>query len=114
METPLGATTHRLLAENTREVQSRPGVTAHPDRLGGTELRERHPQLGHQHDDRLADLPVPRGVRDEPATSGRTRPHHVLPDSRCASVGPHQQTQTGRRKLESRRSSAASSPGFSS
>jgi hypothetical protein len=64
-----------------REVQSWPGVTTEPHRFGGVEFRLGRRELGHLHGDRLADLPFPRGVRDELIATGRAEPHHVLPES---------------------------------
>src|SRR5947209_8049798 len=62
-------------------VQSWPGVEAAPHRFGGVEFRLGRRELGHLHGDRIADLPLPRRVRDELIAEGRARPHHVLPDS---------------------------------
>lgn len=56
------------------------GVTTHDHRFGGMEFRLGRRELGHLHGS-IADLPVPRGVRNELVTTGRARPHHVLPDS---------------------------------
>ncbi|MGH2689377.1 MAG: luciferase family protein, partial [Actinomycetota bacterium] len=50
-------------------------------RFGGVEFRLGRVELGHLHGDHLADLPLPRAIRDEVVASGRARPHHVLPDS---------------------------------
>lgn len=70
------------VAERIRQaVTGWPGVTAHPHRFGGVELRLGHRELGHLHGERLADLPFPRRVRDELIAAGRAKPHHVLPDS---------------------------------
>jgi len=63
------------------EVMSWPGVTSHPHRFGGVEFTLNHREIGHLHGDRLADLPFPARIRDELITSGRARPHHVLPES---------------------------------
>jgi hypothetical protein len=62
-------------------VTSWPGVEALPHRFGGTEYRYGRKELGHVHGDRLADLPLPRRLRDEVVAAGRAAPHHVLPDS---------------------------------
>jgi hypothetical protein len=35
--------------------------------------------MGHVHGDRLADLPLPRKLRDEVIAAGRAQPHHILP-----------------------------------
>lgn len=56
-------------------------MTAHAHRFGGVEFRLGKAELGHLHDDRLADLPFPTKLRDELVREGRARPHHVLPSS---------------------------------
>ncbi|MGQ0568712.1 MAG: luciferase domain-containing protein [Armatimonadota bacterium] len=63
------------------EVLGWPGVTAEPHRFGGVEFRINHREIGHLHGSRLADLPLPKRIRDELVTSGRAVPHHVLPNS---------------------------------
>jgi hypothetical protein len=63
------------------EVGGWEGVTAHPHRFGGVEFRYGKVELGHLHGGRLADLPMPKRVRDELVAEGRALPHHVLPDS---------------------------------
>jgi hypothetical protein len=42
--------------------------------------------LGHLHEDRLADLPFPRSVRDQLVANGEAEPHHIYPDSGWVSV----------------------------
>ncbi len=56
------------------------GVTTHEHRFGGLEFRLGRRELGHLHRT-FADLPFPRGERDELVATGRARPHHVLPQS---------------------------------
>jgi Family of unknown function (DUF5519) len=70
-------------------VSSWPGVEVGPHRFGGVEFRVGRRELGHLHGDRIADLPLPRRVRDDLIAAGRARPHHVLPDSGwvTASIG---------------------------
>ena len=63
------------------EVGGWEGVTAHPHRFGGVEFRYGRVELGHLHGGYLADLPMPKRVRDELVAEGRALPHHVLPDS---------------------------------
>ena len=58
-----------------------PGVEQAPHRFGGIEFRLGRRELGHLHGDVLADLPLPRTLRDEVIAAGRAVPHHVLPDS---------------------------------
>lgn len=62
-------------------VTSWPGVEALPHRFGGVEYRYGRMEMGHVHGDRLADLPLPRKLRDEMIAAGRARPHHVLPET---------------------------------
>jgi len=62
-------------------VTSWPGVESVPHRFGGTEYRSGSKEMGHVHGDRLADLPLPRRLRDEVIASGRAQPHHVLPQT---------------------------------
>lgn len=68
-----------------REVSSWNGVSVHEHRFGGVQFRAGLRELGHLHP-RFADLPFPRRVRDELVSSGRARPHHVLPDSGWVTV----------------------------
>lgn len=75
--------TARVIRE---ELLSWPGVTAEPHRFGGVEFRVNHREIGHLHGGRLADLPFPVRIREALVTSGRARPHHVLPDSGWVSV----------------------------
>jgi len=72
-------------------VTSWPGVDALPHRFGGIEYRYGRKEMGHVHGDRLADLPLPRKLRDEVIAAGRAQPHHVLPDTgwvSCRMDGP--------------------------
>jgi hypothetical protein len=62
-------------------VLSWPGVEAGPHRFGGTEYRYGRKEMGHVHGDRMADLPLPRKLRDELIAAGQAEPHHVLPDT---------------------------------
>ena len=63
-----------------------PGVTVLPHRFGGTEYRYGKKEMGHVHGDRLADLPLPRRIRDEVIAGGRAQPHHILPETGWVSV----------------------------
>ncbi len=73
--------------EQIREaVTSWPGVTVLPHRFGGTEYLYGKKEMGHVHGDRLADLPLPRRLRDELIATGRAQPHHVLPQTGWVSV----------------------------
>ena len=67
-------------------VGSWPGVSAVPHRFGGTEYMYGKKEMGHVHGDRLAELPVPRRLRDELIAAGRAQPHHILPETGWISV----------------------------
>jgi hypothetical protein len=67
-------------------LSSWPGVSVSPHRFGGTEYLYGKKEMGHVHGDRLADLPVPRRLRDELIATGRAHPHHVVPDTGWISV----------------------------
>jgi len=56
-------------------------VESVPHRFGGTEYRYGRKEMGHVHGDRLADLPLPRRLRDEGIAFGRAQSHHVLPQT---------------------------------
>ena len=68
------------------EVSSWAGVTVHPHRFGGVELRVGRRELGHLHGDRLADLPFPVRVRERLVAEGKAQQHHILPESGWVSV----------------------------
>lgn len=63
------------------EVGKWDGVTSSPHRFGGVEFRLGSREIGHVHGDSLADVPLPKRVRDELVASGQAEPHHVLPQS---------------------------------
>ena len=63
------------------EVAGWPGVSTLPHQFGGVEFRYGRVELGHLHGGRLADLPMPRVIRDELVASGRAFPHHAVPHS---------------------------------
>ena len=65
----------------TSAVLGWPGVEAVPHRFGGTEFRLGRRELGHLHGDEIADLPLPRGLRDELIASHRAQTHRWRPDS---------------------------------
>jgi hypothetical protein len=76
-----------------KAVMSWPGVEAVAHRFGGTEYCCGRKEMGHVHGDRLADLPLPRKLRDEVVTAGRAAPHHVLPETgwvSCWITGPEE------------------------
>jgi hypothetical protein len=68
-------------AHITATVTAWPDVEVGEHRFGGVEFRVGRRELGHLHGDRIADLPIPRRVRDELIAAGRARPHRFLPDS---------------------------------
>jgi hypothetical protein len=70
----------KAAAQVRDEVAGWPGVTIHEHRFGGIELRFGRKELGHLHES-IADLPFPRGVRDELVATGLARPHHIHADS---------------------------------
>jgi hypothetical protein len=63
-----------------------PGVTAYPHRFGGLEYRIGRREIGHVHGNWLADIPLPREIRDEVVADGRAEPHHILPESGWVSL----------------------------
>lgn len=63
-----------------------PGVTTASHRFGGIEFRLGRRELGHLHGNHLADIPLPRWIRDQLIAEGRAQPHHILPDSGWISV----------------------------
>jgi hypothetical protein len=79
--TPVRSRTAGLKELMETEIGAWPGVSRHPHRFGGVEFRYGRVELGHLHGGHLADLPMPRAIRDELVTAGRALPHHVLPDS---------------------------------
>ena len=38
-------------------------------------------EIGHLHDERMADLPFPVRMREELVAAGKAREHHVLPQT---------------------------------
>jgi len=73
-----------------------PGVSEAPHRFGGIEFRYGGKELGHLHEDRLADLPFPRSVRDQLVANGEAEPHHIYPDSGWVSVWIRQEEDVDR------------------
>ena len=65
----------------TSAALSWPGVEAVPHRFGGTEFRLGRRELGHLHGDEIADLPLPRSLRDELIASHRAQIHRWRPNS---------------------------------
>jgi hypothetical protein len=72
-------------------VTSWAGVEALPHPFGGIGYRYGRKEMGHVHGDRLADIPLPRKLREEMIAAGRAEPHHVLPQTgwvSCWMKGP--------------------------
>jgi hypothetical protein len=63
-------------AQIEREVGSWEGVTVHPHRFGGVELRFGRRELGHLHRD-WADLPFTSRIREMLLETGRAEPHRA-------------------------------------
>lgn len=63
------------------EILSWPYVTAKAHKFGGIEFLLNKREMGHIHNEGLADIPFPMKIRDELVNSGRVKSHHVLPDS---------------------------------
>src|SRR5918997_4075118 len=64
-----------------KEILSWPYVTSEPHRFGGIEFCLNKREMGHIHNEGLADIPFPMKIRDELVNSGRVKPHHVMPHS---------------------------------
>lgn len=84
-------------ADRIRQILSTwPGVSEAPHRYGGIEFRYGGKELGHLHEDRLADFPFPRSVRDQLVADGEAEPHHIYPDSGWGSVWIHKEEDVER------------------
>jgi hypothetical protein len=70
-----------ILEKIKKEILSWPNVTAEQHKFGGIEFLLNKREMGHIHDDRLADLPFPMKTRNDLVKSGRVSPHHVMPQS---------------------------------
>jgi luciferase-like monooxygenase len=86
-------TIHDAIVE---EVASWPGVTTGRHPFGGTEFRFGRRELGHLHQDRLADLPFPLLVRDDLVAACRVEPHHIHPESGWVSYFIRDETDVAR------------------
>src|SRR5260370_21417288 len=62
------------------------GISSQPHRFGGREYCLGRREIGHVHGDTLVDIPFPKPIRNELVTGGRAEPHHILPESGCASL----------------------------
>lgn len=63
------------------EVLGWPGVHTERGRFGATACYFSRRELGHLHGDRVADLPLPRALRDRLVSAGAARQHRWRPDS---------------------------------
>jgi hypothetical protein len=79
-----------------KEIKKLPGVTVHPHRFGGTELRLGRRELGHLHGDYQADMPLPMPVRNQMIAEGKVEPHHVLPESGWITLRFHRESDVDR------------------
>jgi hypothetical protein len=68
------------------EALSWPGVSREQGRFGAVALRMGRRELGHLHGDAVADVPLPRSVRDKLITDGSVRQHQWRPDSGWVTV----------------------------
>ena len=76
---------NNIIENLKKEILSWPYVTSEPHRFGGIEFLLNKREMGHIHNEGLADIPFPMKIRDELVNSGRVKPHHVLPQSGCVS-----------------------------
>ena len=72
---------NNIIENIKKEILSWPYVTSEPHRFGGIEFLLNKREMGHIHNEGLADIPFPMKIRDELVNSGRVKPHHVLPHS---------------------------------
>ncbi|MEA2211775.1 MAG: hypothetical protein QOF83_1723 [Solirubrobacteraceae bacterium] len=63
------------------EVLGWPGVHTERGRFGATAFYLQRRELGHLHGDRIADLPLPRVLRDRLVGADAAREHRWRPDS---------------------------------
>jgi hypothetical protein len=71
-----------MILETLREeLLALEGVSEHKHRFGGIEFRYQSKELGHIHGDKLADLSLPKKIRDELVQSQFVQPHHIYPES---------------------------------
>ncbi len=73
----------------TKAVASWENVTVQPHRFGGVEYMIGKREIGHIHGDHLVDIPFPKKIRDEIVSSGRAKPHHILPETGWVSFYLH-------------------------
>lgn len=64
-----------------QELLSWPDVTVQPHRFGGVEFLFRGREIGHMHGEQIVDILFPMPIRNQLATDGRAKPHHMFPES---------------------------------
>lgn len=69
--------TDDLLALVEREVLGWPGVTKEPGRFASTAYKLGRREIGHVHRNGVADLMLPKAVRDQLIADGRAEPHQA-------------------------------------
>ncbi len=70
----------------TEQLLKWPHVTQQPHRFGGIEFLFKGKEIGHLHGNGLADILLPRSLRDQFIASGRAQPHHIYPSSSWVSI----------------------------
>jgi hypothetical protein len=70
-----------LTAAVRRELLRHPGVTEADHRFGGVVFHVGRREIGHIHGERVADLPLPRHIREQLAASGRVSNDHAGAES---------------------------------
>ena len=63
------------------EVASWFGVSVHPHRFGGREVRFGKAEIGHVHMGGVVDTPFPKPMHDALLTEGLAEQHHWVPNS---------------------------------
>ena len=72
---------NNIIENIKKEILSWPYATPELYRFGGIEFLLNKREMGHIHNEGLADIPFPMKIRNELVKSGRVKPHHVLPQS---------------------------------
>src|SRR5918995_735176 len=80
---------NNIIEKIKKEILRWPYVTSEPHRFGGIEFLLNKREMGHIHNEGLADIQFPMKIRDELVNSGRVKPHHVLPQSGWVSYWFH-------------------------
>ena len=72
---------NNIIENMKKEILSWPYVTSEAHRFGGIEFLLNKKEMGHIHNEGLADIPFPMKIRNELVNSGRVKHYHVLPQS---------------------------------